>query len=161
LKADRQKSSRFLPIVSVYLAIIFMVSVFVSYRQHAKRTDNVSEVCVYARSFLSDPELIKLGEKFDCSEFTRNVYKKFGYSLPRSAEQQFNKFFVIDNIPKPGDLLFFSSDDRRIGHVAIYLKNNTFIHSAGEKKGIKIDKLTDKYWKKRYKGSGSVIKIKN
>lgn len=161
MKTDGRKGNRFLKITSVYLLIIFIVSVIVSYHQQSAKTNNVSEVCEFAQSFLTDPKQVTLGKSFDCSDYTRYVFKKFGYTLPRSSIQQFRQFAVKENMPKPGDLIFFSTDKKKVGHVGIYLKDKSFIHSPGENRGVKIDMLSDNYWKSRYQGSGSVIKSQN
>jgi cell wall-associated NlpC family hydrolase len=161
LKSGSRKVNRFLIIISAYLLVIFIVSAVISSRQINNKDIKPEELCAFARQFLKDSELIEIGKKLDCSGFTQLVFKKYGYTLPRSSIQQFKRFAVNENILKPGDLVFFSSDKKQVGHVGIYLKNNTFIHSPGENQEVRLDNLSDKYWKKHYTGSGSVIKLKN
>ncbi len=72
----------------------------------------------------------------DCSGLSQLSYLSAGILLPRNASQQALAGEMIDvgeteNL-RPGDLLFFSgSDPSRITHVAIYDRDNTFIHSLG------------------------------
>lgn len=56
---------------------------------------------------------------FDCSGYTRYVYRKAGISLPRTAAQQQRATKRVSN-PRPGDLVFFG---RPAHHVGIYAGN--------------------------------------
>lgn len=78
---------------------------------------------------------------FDCSGYTKTVYRLNGLELDRDANQQATQGEDIqtgknfDGLKK-GDLLFFgrkATADRpeRIWHVAIYLGNQEFIQCAG------------------------------
>ncbi|MGJ1204956.1 NlpC/P60 family protein [Sphingobacterium lactis] len=86
----------------------------------------------------------------DCSGFTKTAYYMNGYIIPRDASQQvlagqpvdildknghFEPTKALKNL-KPADLLFFASGkanspNARVTHVALYLGNGEFIHSAG------------------------------
>lgn len=78
---------------------------------------------------------------FDCSGYTKTVFRLNGLELNRDANQQ---ALMGEEVPvgkdfgglKKGDLLFFgrkASDERpeRIWHVGIYLGGKEFIHCAG------------------------------
>ena len=80
----------------------------------------------------------------DCSGFTGNVFRHFGYQLPRDANMQVKLGEEI--IPEEdysnilaGDLMFFGSD-KRITHVGICLGGSYFIHSSAL---VKINSLDD------------------
>lgn len=86
----------------------------------------------------------------DCSGFTKTIYYMNGYVIPRDASQQvlagepvdildaqgnFEAEKALKNL-KPADLLFFaagksSNPNARVTHVALYIGNGEFIHSAG------------------------------
>ena len=86
----------------------------------------------------------------DCSGFTKTAYYMNGYIIPRDASQQvlagqnidildkdghFDAKKALKNL-KPADLLFFASGknsnpNARVTHVALYIGNGEFIHSAG------------------------------
>lgn len=85
----------------------------------------------------------------DCSGFTKTAYFMNGIIIPRDASQQvlvgepiailsadtLDTQKALRNL-RPADLLFFASGggrapDARITHVALYLGNGEFIHSAG------------------------------
>jgi len=74
---------------------------------------------------------------FDCSGFTKYVYKQFGVNLPHSssAQRSVGKGVSRENL-KPGDILCFS------GHVGIYIGNNQFIHASNKRDGVKISNLS-------------------
>jgi cell wall-associated NlpC family hydrolase len=66
---------------------------------------------------------------FDCSGFTRYVYKRVGVSLPHSATAQMHKARRISrSSARPGDLVFFRSGGRAY-HVGIYAGGNKVLHS--------------------------------
>lgn len=86
----------------------------------------------------------------DCSGFTKTSFFMNGLVIPRDASQQVLAGQDIDILDsegnfspekaaknlQPADLLFFaagknSSANARVTHVAIYLGNGEFIHSAG------------------------------
>ncbi len=58
---------------------------------------------------------------FDCSGFTRYVYRKAGVNLPRTAAAQQRAVRRVSN-PRPGDLVFFGNPAH---HVGIYAGNGT------------------------------------
>ncbi|MGN0003038.1 MAG: NlpC/P60 family protein [Sphingobacterium composti] len=82
----------------------------------------------------------------DCSGFTKTSFYMNGYVIPRDASQQvlagdevqildengkFSEELALKNL-KPADLLFFAGGrSSRITHVALYIGNGEFIHSAG------------------------------
>ncbi|MGM7636704.1 C40 family peptidase [Bacillus sp. Hm123] len=89
---------------------------------------------------------------FDCSGFIQYTHKKNGVKLPRTAAQMYKKGTkVAKSKMQPGDLMYFSTYKKGASHVGIYLGNNQFIHSAS--KGVRIDKVSNSYWKKKYIGS--------
>lgn len=86
----------------------------------------------------------------DCSGFTKTAFYMNGVVIPRDASQQvlagekvdildaeghFEPTKALKNL-KPADLLFFASGknsnpNARVTHVAMYIGNGEFIHSAG------------------------------
>jgi cell wall-associated NlpC family hydrolase len=91
-----------------------------------------------ARSYLGIPYLWGAAstKAFDCSGFTQTVYRMNNVPLPRDASQQVFAGEPVDpgrefeNL-KAGDLLFFGRTPERITHVAMYLGDRLYIHSAG------------------------------
>jgi cell wall-associated NlpC family hydrolase len=91
---------------------------------------------------------------FDCSGFTRYVYKQMGVNIPRTARQQYKagKPVKAGNW-KTGDLVFFDIKKGYVSHVGLYLTSCAFIHASNPLSGVKIDNLKERYYKKYYVGA--------
>lgn len=97
----------------------------------------------------------------DCSGFTKLVYFLNGILLPRDASQQVLTGTAIDTENgwencQAGDLLFFGHVDEEtgeehVGHVAIYIGNNEFIHSGGILQINSFEKDSDNFSEFSYK----------
>lgn len=77
----------------------------------------------------------------DCSGLIKTSYFSQGIILSRDASQQalFGEELDINNPDfQPGDLLFFGRSKERITHVALYMGDDHYIHSAGS---VKINSL--------------------
>ena len=98
----------------------------------------------------------------DCSGFVYVSFKDaLGVSTPRSTT---GLYTWVEKIPfekaQAGDLLFFKTDrSGKISHVAIYLGNKRFIHSASEgpKTGVIYSSFSDQYWARTFAGAGRVL----
>lgn len=68
----------------------------------------------------------------DCSALVQQVYRRLGYRLPRTALQQYRALPSLAGGQElqPGDLLFFSSAQRPIDHVGIYLGQGWMMHAS-------------------------------
>jgi cell wall-associated NlpC family hydrolase len=96
---------------------------------------------------------------FDCSGFTRVVYRLNGLDLPRSSRQQWEvgRYVKRSRLLK-GDLVFFAtSGGRRVSHVGIYSGGGKFLHASGRGQKIKSADLSDIYFKIRYLGARSYL----
>ncbi|MGI6358782.1 MAG: C40 family peptidase [Bacillota bacterium] len=95
---------------------------------------------------------------FDCSGFSRYVFGRFGYSLPRASYNQAKMGSAVSRQGlQAGDLVFFKNTWRNNGdidHVAIYIGNNQVIHAITS--GVKINKLTG-YWLDHYATARRVL----
>ena len=88
------------------------------------------------------------------------IYKQFGYSLPHSATSQWlsgmgTKIYSISEL-QPGDLVFFNTSGRGIGHVGIYLGGGQFIH-ASTSRGVVISSLYESYYANTYLYAGRIL----
>lgn len=127
-------------------------------RIHSLSSAQKQELVSYAKKFLGVPYDFGAGpyeetKKFDCSSFTRHVFKKFGVTLPRLARDQDD---VGNRVKRSeldvGDLIFFTvpgrfESDAVPGHVGIYIGNEEFIHTWGDP-GVQISDLDKGYWSK-------------
>ena len=97
---------------------------------------------------------------FDCSGYTRYVYKNFGYSLGTVAAEQNNLGTEIAREDlKEGDLiLFYNEEKTKIGHTGIYIGNNEFIHAANPDRGVVTDNLiTNSYDNERFVAASRIV----
>lgn len=97
---------------------------------------------------------------FDCSGFVWYVYGQNGYSLGRTATQQWAYGWEVspDEL-LPGDLVFFSDsqslDD--ITHIGIYVGGDEFIHAANSKSGVILTSTTSSYYITKFVGARRII----
>lgn len=98
---------------------------------------------------------------FDCSGFTKYVYKKFGISLSRvSRSQAKNGTYIKKANLRIGDLVFFDTNGGKngINHVGIYIGGGKFIHSSSSHKGVVISNLNSGFYSKTYMTARRVLK---
>lgn len=90
----------------------------------------------------------------DCSAMVQQIYKRFGYKIPRTAEQQAMqsscKMITDLSQVKIGDALYFKNNKGHIHHVAIVTGHDKFgkliiTHAKGKKYGVVQEKLSEKY----------------
>lgn len=90
---------------------------------------------------------------FDCSGLVNYAFKKVDdLELPRTSRalSRVDGPKVAKGDLEPGDLLFFRIRGRSVDHVAIYLGDDRFIHAPRRGTNVRIDKLSDGYWKKHF-----------
>lgn len=94
---------------------------------------------------------------FDCSGFVQYVFKQHGYTLNRTAsDQYYNGVSVSKSNLVPGDVVFFANTyTYGISHVGIYIGNNQFIHAGNN--GITIDSLESNYYASHYYGARRIF----
>lgn len=112
------------------------------------------QIVAYAKEFLGIP--YKYGangpNSFDCSGFTSYVYKKFGYSLNRSAAGQLsNGVAVALSEMQPGDIICWKAygSSKAATHVGIYIGGNQYIHASTTGSTVRINEI-DYAAKSRY-----------
>jgi len=98
---------------------------------------------------------------FDCSGYTKYVYKKNGINIPRNsrAQSRFGQFIQKHQLVA-GDLIFFdTSKDKngRVSHVGIYVGKGKFLHASGTKRQIILDTIHKPYFQNRFKLARRVV----
>ena len=92
---------------------------------------------------------------FDCSGFTKYVFKQNGITLPRYSGHQAKVGIRVsyDELQK-GDLVFFDTEHKfrgRVNHVGIYIGDGKFIHASSAKKKVIITSFNKKpFYKQRF-----------
>ena len=155
-----------------YLFILLWVNVMAisahSFQANIELRDSLVQ---YAKTLLNKP--YRSGSKgpdgFDCSGFTHYVFQRFGVSLGASSRDQVcNGNEVAPEKLKKGDLVFFKGSNSKkgsIGHVGIVINQDpdgkfTFIHAASDK-GVRVDKISDPYYSKRFVKGCNVLEHNN
>lgn len=120
--------------------------------------DQIIEV---AKQYIGRPYRYGSGgpSSFDCSGFTSFIYGQFGYKLDRTSAGQGAVGRPVEpgfeNLQK-GDLVLFSRRGHAIGHVGIFIEQDTlnnsfkFIHSATHG-GVMISNYYEQYYKSHYR----------
>jgi NlpC/P60 family len=89
---------------------------------------------------------------FDCSGLTQYVYQKVGIELPRRAVSQSRVGDAPGRRLRRGDLVFFSTDERRslVTHVGIYEGAGIMINASKRHGTVRRDDLSEDYWADRF-----------
>ena len=96
----------------------------------------------------------------DCSALVKNLFDKFGFTLPRSSREQYKRGEKVakEDLQK-GDLVFFSASGKTPTHVGIYVGNNQFIHAASRAKKVIISDLGKTWYDLRYLGARRIMEL--
>jgi len=96
---------------------------------------------------------------FDCSGLSMTAYHLNGLNLPRSSKEQYRAGIPVKRSQVlRGDLVFFAiSKGRMVSHVGIYTGDDRFIHAPGRGKRVRIDSLSNRYFKTRYVGARAYL----
>ena len=120
------------------------------------------------KSWLGTPYAYAMQEKgvgTDCSGMVMKVYQEvYGIQLNRNSAKMLEINCRIIDLKdlKEGDLVFFctSSEEGRVSHVGIYLKENKFVH-ASSSRGVVVDDLRQNYYANHFHSAARVNKPKN
>ena len=96
---------------------------------------------------------------FDCSGFVYYLYKNYGYSLHRVAQDMYSYdgVYVDKANLRPGDLVCFGYGPYSITHVGMYIGNGQFIHSSSGTGYVVITDLSSNYYTRMYVGAKRII----
>lgn len=150
--------------VVTVLSVLALLATFI-FGQTTKASASINygeEVSAVAALYVKAP--YKWGgttpKGFDASGFTQYVYKKAAtkMSIPRTTASQYKLGKALKQSElKQGDLVFYATGKKEVvTFVGIYNGNGTFIGATS--KGVKVVKLSEKYWKDRYIGAKRIIK---
>ena len=140
--------------VSLCLSFGLSIALLGPASQAGAATEQSRELIAVGEDLLGTP--YRLGapkgstKAFDCSSFTQYIFGELGVELPRTSRDQADAGEKVDRGSlSQGDLLFFRTTGKSIGHVAVYIGDGKMIH-ASSSKGISITEIDSSYWKNRY-----------
>ncbi len=92
-------------------------------------------------------------EGIDCSGLVYAVYRLYGITVPRDADQQFQvgRPVAKDDL-RPGDPVFFGKSAGDITHVGLYAGDGDFVH-ASSGRGVVVSKLFQGWYLQNYQGA--------
>lgn len=133
--------------------------------EKVEKISKESEIISTAIAFLDIPYIWAANgpTSFDCSGFTKYVFKEHGLTIPRYSGHQAKVGTKVTYAElKVGDLVFFDTDKKykkKVNHVGIYIGDNKFIHASSAKKKVVITSFKKKrFYKKRFLWGQRVIK---
>lgn len=121
-----------------------------------------SEVVFYAMG------LIDTGYRFggknpeaglDCSGMVSYVFDQaLGLKVSGSAADIARHGRPIERSDlRPGDLVFFNTQNRPFSHVGIYIGSNRFVHAPSSNGRVRIEQLNSRYFAQRFDAARSVL----
>jgi cell wall-associated NlpC family hydrolase len=128
-----------------------------TYNNHSQHKGDGMKVVHHAIAQIGRPYVWggKSPRGFDCSGLVVYTHSRLGIHVPRTAEQQYHAAKRISpSSLKPGDLIFFRINHRRVSHVGIYVARNRFIHAGRSGNMVGLGSLKNPYWRKRFAGAG-------
>lgn len=96
---------------------------------------------------------------FDCSGLVRHVFREAaGLELPGNAAALSRQSRPVEpGALQAGDLLFFNTLGQPSSHVGVYVGQGQFVHAASERSGVRINRLSERYYAARFEGAKSVL----
>ena len=92
---------------------------------------------------------------FDCSGLVYYVFRRAGFAVPRTANDQLYASHPVNlSDLQPGDLVFFEIAGDIQMHVGIYVGNGVFIHAPETGQPVSYARLDARYWESRFVGGG-------
>jgi cell wall-associated NlpC family hydrolase len=128
----------------------------------AKHQGTRNDVALFAMSLLDTPYAWGgrgPAKGFDCSGLVSHVYKEAaGLTLHGSAAD-------LGKLSRPveaarlqaGDLVFFNTLGARHSHVGVYVGEGRFVHASNARTGVRIDKLSNRYYAQRFEGGHTLL----
>jgi len=93
----------------------------------------------------------------DCSGLVSRVLNTHGIAAPHNSRALYRlgKSVARDKL-RSGDLIFFHTRGRGISHVGIYIGDGKFVHASSARGRVRVDRLDDGYYARRYVGARRV-----
>lgn len=159
----RTASGSRLRLAGAWLALLMLVTACAPFRSaDAPRgvSDPGAEIARTAESIVGAP--YRYGgsgpEAFDCSGLVYFVHRRHGIDVPRTAAQQYAAATPVRTRElRPGDLVFFRLQGRKVSHVGIYAGGDRFVHAPQSGGHVRVARLDEDYFRRSYAGAGRFL----
>jgi len=96
---------------------------------------------------------------FDCSGLVVHVFREAaGLDLNGNAAALSRQSRPVQaGALQAGDLLFFNTLGQPNSHVGVYVGQGKFVHAANARSGVRMDRLTDRYYAARFEGAKTML----
>lgn len=96
---------------------------------------------------------------FDCSGLVVHVFREAaGLDLNGNAAALSRQSRPVQTgALQAGDLLFFNTLGQPNSHVGVYVGQGKFVHAANERSGVRMDRLSDRYYATRFEGAKTML----
>lgn len=132
------------------------------FRRKRLSTNDSLRLGVIMESYLGKPYAGKsrYEKGVDCSQLVARVFKQYDRrDLPRTVARQWLVGELVHRRHLAyGDLVFFKTDGKSVGHVGIYTGYGEFLH-ASSSRGVIISRLAEDYWAQRYVGARRILLV--
>ncbi len=127
----------------------------------SRRASSVNSIIESAYSAIGKPYISGgIGSKgYDCSGLTYSLYLNIlDMKLNRTSRDQAKNGIEVKKADLiPGDLVFFRTSGKGIGHVGLFIGDNSMIHASSGRKKVMISSLDETYYKTRYVTARRII----
>ena len=96
---------------------------------------------------------------FDCSGLVIHVFREAaGLDLSGNAAALSRQSRPVQTgALQAGDLLFFNTLGQPSSHVGVYVGQGKFVHAANEHSGVRMDRLSNRYYAARFEGAKTML----
>jgi murein DD-endopeptidase len=159
----RTASGRRLRLAGTWLALLLLLTACAPFRSVEAPYGGSgpgAEIARTAESFIGTP--YRYGgsgpEAFDCSGLVYFVHRQHGIEVPRTAAQQYAAATPVrPRELRPGDLVFFRLQGRKVSHVGIYAGGERFVHAPQSGGHVRVARLDEDYFRRSFAGAGRFL----
>ncbi len=93
----------------------------------------------------------------DCSGLVARVLSVHGIDAPHNSRALYKLGISVSRGSlQAGDLVFFNTNGKGISHVGLYIGEGDFIHASSARGRVRVDSLSEGYYRRRYVGARRV-----
>ncbi len=160
--AFRTTGVRHCRLAGTWLALLVLLTACAPFRADRPygHADPGAEIARTAESFVGAP--YRYGgsgpEAFDCSGLVYFVHRRHGIEVPRTAAEQYGAATPVrPRELRPGDLVFFRLQGRKVSHVGIYAGGDRFVHAPQSGGHVRVASLDEDYFRRSFAGAGRFL----